>query len=52
MYNVFKAIPEDPTDVRIPPDYTGRDEGGAQAGAGASHQPASLSTGRVMQEIV
>ena len=48
MYYVFKAIPEDPTDVRIPPDNTGRDE----AQAGASHQPASLSTGRVMQEIV
>ena len=50
MYNVFKAVPEDPTDVRIPPDNTGRDEGGAQAGA--SHQPTSLSTGRVIQEIV
>ena len=50
MYNVFKAVPEDPTDVRIPTDNTGRDEGGAQAGA--SHQPASLSRGRVIQEIV
>ena len=40
---MLKAIPEDPTDVRIPPDNTGSAEGGAQGGD--SHPPTSLSTG-------